>query len=167
WFVRAVAGLTVAGILALAVALTLVPAVVGGHTATVLSGSMAPRLPVGSVLVDKPVKAGSLETGDIITYVSENSLVTHRIVRIRHTEDGPAFITQGDANDTPDREPVQPAQIRGELWYHVPYIGTVRDALTSPSGLVMAGSGVVLLTAVRFLVRLHRSSPISDNGDKP
>lgn len=40
------------------------------------------------------------------------------------------FITQGDANSTPDEKPVLPVQIRGKVWYSVPYLGHVNSWLT-------------------------------------
>jgi signal peptidase len=155
----------VAAIVALAVGLTLVPAVAGAHTLTVLSGSMVPRLPVGSVLVDKPVQTSSLHVGDIVTYGTKsddpafpNALVTHRVVAKKAGARGPVFTTKGDANNVADREPVQASQIRGKLWYDVPYVGTARNFLTTRAGLTMIGAAVVLVAAIWFLVRLFRRS---------
>lgn len=156
--VATISTLIVVAILALAVALTLAPAVAGGHTLTVLSGSMTPRLPVGSVVVDKPVEASSLRAGDIVTYAGDDGLVTHRIVRVKQGSAGPVFTTKGDANNTADTEPVDASQIRGELWYHIPYVGTVRDFLISTGGLLAVGGAVTLGAAVWFIVRLNRPS---------
>ena len=61
--VSLVATLIVVGIAALAAALTGVPAVVGGHTLTVLTGSMVPEFAPGSMVVDKPAPASSLRVG--------------------------------------------------------------------------------------------------------
>lgn len=165
--VATISTLIVVAILALAVVLTVVPAVAGGHTLTVLSGSMTPRLPVGSVLVDQPVDANSLQTGDIVTYAGDDGLVTHRIVAVKQGQSGPVFTTKGDANNTADTEPVDGSQIRGELWYHVPYVGTVRDFLISTDGLMATGGAVVLGAAVWFLVRLNRPSRPAGKGDTP
>jgi signal peptidase len=165
WLVGTVASLVVAAIVALAVGLTLVPAVAGAHTLTVLSGSMVPRLPVGSVVVDKPVEPSSLQVGDIVTYRTEsddpafpNALVTHRVVAKKPGARGPVFTTKGDANNVADREPVQASQIRGKLWYDVPYVGTARNFLTTRAGLTMIGAAIVLIAAIWFLVRLFRPS---------
>jgi signal peptidase len=173
WLVGTFASLVVAAIIALAVGLTLVPAVAGGHTLTVLSGSMVPRLPVGSVVVDKPVQASSLRVGDIVTYRTKsddpafpNALVTHRIVAKKPGAHGPVFTTKGDANNTADRDPVQASQIRGKLWYDVPYIGTARNFLTTKAGLTMTGGAIVLIAAVWFLVHLCRpSKPVEKDGE--
>ena len=39
------------------------------------------------------------------------------------------FTTQGDANNTPDAEPVQPVQVRGKVWYAIPYLGWANQAI--------------------------------------
>jgi signal peptidase len=173
WLVATVSGLAVAAIVALAVALTLVPAVAGGHTLTVLSGSMVPRLPVGSVVVDRPVDPSSLQVGEIVTYHTKNddpafpdALVTHRIVDVKATQDGPVFTTKGDANNVADKQPVQASQIRGELWYDVPYIGTARNFLATKAGLMMIGGAVVLIAAIWFLYRLFRPSDATEKAGK-
>lgn len=127
-----VATLAVVGIVGLALALTAVPAAVGGHALTVLSGSMVPEFFPGAMVVDKPVSASSLRVGDVITYATTDEgsgaaiLITHRIVEV---QTGPTFITQGDANDEPDSRPVAADQIQGEVWYSVPYVGTARNFL--------------------------------------
>ena len=146
----------VVAILALAVGVTVVPAVVGGHTLTVLSGSMAPRLPVGSVVVDKPADPATLRVDDIITYELGDDLITHRIVAIKQTADGPLFTTQGDANEIADTKPVAASQIRGRLWYVVPYIGTVRGFLLSRAGLIAGSAAVLLIGAIWLLARVNR-----------
>jgi signal peptidase len=156
WLVGTVSTLVVAAIVALAVGLTVVPAVAGGHTLTVLSGSMVPRLPVGSVVVDKPVPAGSLRVGDIVTYAKGHDLITHRIVQVKSDSGDPVFTTKGDANNTADQKPVHASQIRGKLWYDVPYIGTTRNFLASRAGLTAIGGGVLLIAAVWFLIRISR-----------
>lgn len=166
--VAVISTIAVAAIVALAIFLTVVPAVAGAHTLTVLSGSMVPRLPVGSVVVDRPVDPGSLKVGDIVTYQMADPangadvLITHRVVAKDNGAHGLVFTTKGDANPSADQAPVRGSQIRGELWYDVPYIGTVRSFLLTPSGLLMIGSAIVLLAAIWFLTRKGRPDTDSD-----
>lgn len=156
--------LAVVAIVALALGLTVLPAAVHGHTLTVLSGSMVPRLPVGSVVVDKPADPSTLRVGDIVTYASGKNLITHRVAAIKQGRSGPVFTTKGDANRTADSEPVQASQIRGKLFYDVPYIGIIRSFLLSRAGMIALGGGVLLILAVRFLIRLNRPSPTVSAG---
>lgn len=118
------------GILAVLSATSLVPAVMGWVPLTVLTGSMEPGIPAGSLIVVKSLsleQAGNLAIGDVVTYLPEadsDVLVTHRIVGIRSAGGGDTtYQIQGDANSIPDPGWVQPKQIRGILRYHVPMLG--------------------------------------------
>ncbi|QDP97954.1 signal peptidase I [Microlunatus elymi] len=155
--------LVVVAVVALAVALTVLPALVGGQTLTVLSGSMQPRLPVGSVVVNKPADVATLQRGDIVTYAIGDTLITHRIVAIKQSSDGPVFTTRGDANNADDTAPVHAAQLRGRLWYDVPYIGTVRNFVLSKAGIMVGGGAVVLCAGIWFLVRLNRPRELNQS----
>lgn len=119
--------LVVAGVVAVLVVL---PRTHDTAALTVLSGSMTPDIPVGAVVVIRPVDPATLEVGDVVTYQirpDAPDVITHRIIDVRQTDDGPVFELQGDANRGPDDEPVPAAAIRGELWFDVPHLGSVRD----------------------------------------
>lgn len=128
------------------VATVLLPRAVGGQALVVLSGSMTPEIPVGSVVVVRPVDPMMLEPGDVVTYIrpdpasGERQLVTHRILKVRDT-DPQSFVLKGDANSGRDSEPVSAPNIQGEVWYHVPHVGTVKNSLTGG----LSGSGATAL----------------------
>lgn len=130
---RAVTAGLLAVVLAIGVAAILVPAVTGSTTLTVLTSSMEPHLPPGTMVVVRPTDVADIQPGMIITYQLESGqplLVTHRVVQRMQTADGePLFLTQGDANPQPDPAPVRPVQIRGTVWYAIPYIGWVATAI--------------------------------------
>ncbi|MCE0762669.1 signal peptidase I [Pseudonocardia kujensis] len=153
-----VLGLVVLVVVALAAAVALVPVVVGGHSLTVLSGSMEPTLPVGSVAVVKPVDTAQVKPGDVLNFTDRDAatgrtrIVMHRVVEVRP---GPEFVTKGDANRTADPDPVAAQDVHGVLWYDVPYVGGLRDRLVSPAGLAIAGGIVLLAIAVALLVPKH------------
>ena len=75
-------GITTILVVLLAIALVGVR-VVGLQVYTVLSGSMEPAYPTGSVIYVKEVDYKTLEVGDPITFMlSEDIIATHRIVEI-------------------------------------------------------------------------------------
>jgi signal peptidase len=162
-FVSLLATLAVVGIAALAVALTAVPALVGGHTLTVLSGSMVPEFAPGAMVVDRPASASSLRVGDVITYATTDEVrgtpifITHRIVEVRSDAGTPTFITRGDANNAADSRPVESSQVRGKVWYSVPYIGTARNFLLAKGAGLILGGAAGLIIAGWFLFRLARA----------
>lgn len=123
-------------VLAVIAAVSLVPAATGWVPLTVLTGSMNPGIPPGSLIVVKSVtteEANQLQIGQVATYLPEadsDLLVTHRIVRARALDDGTAqYEFKGDANNAPDPQWVKPKQIRGVLQYHVPFLGRVLTLL--------------------------------------
>lgn len=114
-------------VVALAVAVVVVPAAVGGRALTVLSGSMEPQLPIGTLVVVRPTPADDIRIGDVLTYQAESgeaTFVTHRVVARASSGQGEVeFTTQGDANSGPDALPVQEIQVVGTVWYAVPVLG--------------------------------------------
>ena len=110
-----------------------VPRLGGATPYTVLTGSMRPHYPPGTLVVVRPVPEDRVAVGDVVTYQLESgkpTVVTHRVVAIGTRLDGERVLTtQGDANDVPDPQPVLPVQVRGELWYAVPYLGYLNDVL--------------------------------------
>jgi signal peptidase len=144
-----VAGWLVILVAAVAVSLAvLVPRLAGATPYTVLSGSMRPGLPPGTLVVVRPVEPADLAIGDVITYQLESGdpeVVTHRVVAQGFDSDGDLlFLTRGDANDVADEKWVQPVQIKGELWYSVPYLGYASDLLTGhqrQTGVYLVAAG--------------------------
>lgn len=111
-----------------------VPGILGAdETYVVRSGSMAPSINAGDVVVVKSVTATNIDRGDIVTYqraskdtAGQNTKrITHRVVAINRTADGLRFYTKGDANEERDSQPVAPSQIIGGVWFHIPLVGWV------------------------------------------
>lgn len=125
------------------------PRLVGGGAAlTVLTGSMTPDIPVGSVVVIRPVDPGTLQVGDVATYQvspEQDAYITHRIVSVDDSTSPTTFVFKGDANRGADTEPVPADAVRGEVVFHVPYLGSARDLVQSSGGT--AGLMVLLLGA--------------------
>jgi signal peptidase len=125
----------------------------------VLSGSMSPTYPVGSLLVVSPIDASAVEPGMAVTFddpADPARIVTHRVIS-RVPGDTLAFVTRGDANATDDPFPVPARSIRGHVLWSVPGLGTVVDALAWPRGfiLLVVVPGLIL-AAIELRGRLAR-----------
>lgn len=105
----------------------LVPRLIGATPYTVLTGSMVPTYPPGTLVVVKPINTDDLRVGDVVTYQitsGDPTVVTHRVVAISTKLDGErAFRTRGDANNAEDLNPVRPVQIKGTVVYAIPHLG--------------------------------------------
>ncbi|MEO9327358.1 signal peptidase I [Gordonia aurantiaca] len=131
---QGVSWLLLIGAVAILCLTILIPRIAGAQAYTVLTGSMSPDYPPGTLIVVKPRPADEIRVGDVITYQIRSGspeVVTHRVIDVTENEQGELrFITQGDNNGVADAEPVRPVQVRGELWYSVPYIGWVNNWFT-------------------------------------
>jgi signal peptidase len=128
-------------------------------------------MPPGTLVVSKPLSPSRIAIGDVITYQVRSgkpAVVTHRVVAVGVGVHGPVFRTQGDANNTPDKDWVRPVQVRGERWYYVPYLGYVTSLITSGQRqviTVLIESVLVVYAAVEFgtalLDRLRRRRKVA------
>lgn len=84
----------------------------------VLSGSMEPVIPVGSVVLTDQSRT-AVSAGDIAAFSKNGQTVTHRI--IKETEGG--FITKGDANQEEDTGVTAPENIIGTVVFCIPFLG--------------------------------------------
>ncbi|MDR2903938.1 MAG: signal peptidase I [Clostridiales bacterium] len=119
---------------------------------TVLTGSMEPTIPVGSLIVTREIGEETIEVDDIITYrpVDDSAvLVTHRVVAVR-PEDG-LFTTKGDANNQPDRNPVERDAIVGKTVFTIPMLGIMLNFLRTPPGMIAMVVVFVLYVAFDLL----------------
>lgn len=150
-----------AAIAAVALAVA-IPRIAGGTPYTVLTGSMEPDLPPGTLVVVRPVDAEDIALGDVITFQLESgkpTVATHRVVAVGTRLDGEqVFTTQGDANGAPDRDPVRAVQVQGRLWYSVPYLGHLNSVLTGrqrESAVLVVAALLVGYAAFMFVAALR------------
>lgn len=130
--------------------------IAGFRTFTVMSGSMEPEYPVGSMIYVKPINYKSLKVGDVISYVANNdkTIVTHRIVAIERDSKDPEtlrFKTQGDANSAPDANLVHYKNVLGTPVIIIPHIGYFAHNIQQPPGIYIALVVGTLLLAWTFL----------------
>ena len=119
----------------------------------VMTGSMKPAIPSGSMIYLRDVNPDKLRIGDVITYsVSPNVMATHRIVDIVPDAADPTFYrfqTKGDANQIVDAVLVEPKKIVGKVAFSIPYLGSVARFIQKPPGMFVAiGISIVLIALV-------------------
>ncbi len=134
WWVNRIVTYTLLAVMLLVLAVTVViPRLTGSTPYTVLTSSMKPSYPPGSLVVIKPADAAELQVGTAVLYQirsGEPDVITHRIVATRQSGGGDTtYITRGDNNGSDDADPVKIEQIRGKVWYSVPYMGYVNNWL--------------------------------------
>jgi len=95
------------------------------------SGSMVPVINPGDVVLIAPVNADAIKVGEIIEYrsVKENINIVHRVIEITGNAPDLFFITKGDANNSPDPDPVSTQAVMGREIIVVPKIGWLSIAV--------------------------------------
>ena len=154
WSARALLAVMAFAVL-VALAAGLGPRLLPYRTYAVLSGSMSPALPVGSLIVDVPVDAAAIRPGDVITFARPDNpadVVTHRVSAVEQGPFGPVFVTRGDANGVVDSWRVPAAGTIWRLGFAVPVLGYVLGVVRTPAGLLLTLliPGLVLIASAAY-----------------
>ena len=149
-----------------ALVMVVLPIATGAQTYTVLTSSMAPKYAPGTFMVVKPIPFEQLRVGDIITYQIESGkpgVVSHRVISIGATQAGGRVLTtKGDNNSLADSIPVQEVQVKGKLFYAVPYVGVIANAIGQDRNVILpvlaaAFIGFGALSIIRGALEKKRS----------
>lgn len=137
------------------------PKVFGFHIYTVISGSMEPAIPTGSLVYVHYEDPGSIQKQDVIAFYGQNadgSIITHRVVS--NSEAMGQFITKGDANKEKDMNPVSYENYIGKVTLSVPVIGGIAQAATGTFGKIAAISiiGLAVILELASALLDHYSS---------
>lgn len=119
--------------------------VAGFRSLVVLSGSMAPEITPGSLIVVQRWPVDQLEVGDIVTFRQQQEVVTHRVTKV--ITEPLSFQTKGDANQRDDYGSILADEVIGKYRFSLPLIGEWLLRLRTVPGLV-AVAGVVLFFKV-------------------
>ena len=105
---------------------------------------MEPEVFIDDLIIIK--ESEKYEENDIVTYKSNKSLITHRIVRI----EGDNIYTKGDRNNTED-EPIFKEQIKGKVIKKFKGVGKIINDKTV-STLVIIFISVIFIS---IMLRKH------------
>lgn len=137
-------GLVAAGLTSMAIVLLVVvlPLLTGGTARGVRSGSMAPAIPQGALVLDRPVSAADLRVGDVVTYGlnvdGRRLLVTHRIVSIDRSVSPELLTVRGDANRVADASRVPVTAVHGRVWLTIPWLGGLGQRIVAVRWLLLS-----------------------------
>lgn len=92
----------------------------------VLTGSMAPAINPGDIVITVPVKERILQKGDVVTYQARRfngegvGVFTHRIIG---GDSKSGFLVKGDSNPSPDIQKPKTSDILGLVVFRIPFLG--------------------------------------------
>src|SRR5260221_670938 len=121
---------------------------------SIVSGSMEPKLPVGSMIYTRPAKVENLQKGDVVTFlwrgdgVEKPIIITHRIDEVVHQGAELLFRTKGDTNKEADTRLVAAKDVMAKYAWQLPYLGYLSYFAQQPLGFVL----LILLPSVALIV---------------
>ncbi len=133
----------------------------------VLTSSMAPGLTPGDVIVTQGVVGAAIRSGDVIAAqgLASGTPFAHRVVDVTPVSGLLRITTKGDANPTPDFDPVMlssTAQVPRAI-AHVKWIGFPLAFMSSPEGQRLALTLLVGANVLALLVFALGRRPRSDS----
>jgi signal peptidase len=146
--------------------------VTGHHLEEVVTGSMQPTIPIGSLVVTENLPAGQLQAGNIMVFPDPNNTkltIVHRIVWLSHDQSGDVLVrTKGDYNALPDSWTLKrPANVDADKVIEIlPGAGTVAGYLQTIgfAGLVLLIAGVMLYYGIRKVRQILREDDLDEDG---
>ncbi len=155
----------------LAVILTAIPLslprLFGYQVYHVVSPSMSPAIPMGSVVFVAQAVPEEIRPEDVIAFRGDSgAVITHRVVRNQVVEG--KFITKGDANEREDAVPVSYGALYGRVKLHIPVLGRFLQYFASSAGklyaIALAACGLMFCLLAN---RLRDRAEAVQSGDGP
>lgn len=151
----------------LLIAMVVGPKLFGVQLRAVLTGSMEPELPVGSLIVAAPAPFEKVKVGDDVTFVINKDLkvVTHRV--IAKDEGNQMVTTKGVANKMSDA-PTRYENVLGVVRFHVPYVGYPLLWLGTAQGKIIsiaAFAAILLILLLAWLYSRNRKARSRNRSD--
>lgn len=150
--------LVLSGLIAIVVTSSQHPIIWGARSYTVLSGSMAPTYPIGSIVMTAP--RATYAVGDVIAYTHDSSVVTHRITAIEKIGTTALYTVKGDANAHEDPVAIPSQNVLGTVVAGIPYLGIVVGYIKTPFGfftmIFLPGLLFVVLELLEIQVEYQR-----------
>ena len=126
------------------------PRVFGFSPYYVLTESMEPTIPRGSMVYAKPVAFEDIKTGDVLVFQNKtyNKNFVHRVVRI--SENQQWIFTKGDANNIEDPLPTKYSYCKGIVRFFLPVVGFPAQFLHTTVGKIVIAAGYCLWAAAEL-----------------
>lgn len=111
--------------------------VTGINAYVIVSNSMNPTIPIGSVIYTK--QESTYNKGDIIAFLQKGKTISHRVEDVIKVGSQIYYSTKGDANTISDFDLVERRSILGKTVFFLPYIGMIIIALRNQN-LILLGA---------------------------
>ena len=132
---------------------TKIPNILGNKVLIIISHSMEPEIKVGDgVVIGNIKKETDIKIGDIISFYSNNYLITHRVVNIEEVSQKLYFTTKGDNNLENDVGRISFQSVEGKVIIRLKRFENVIKTLQSPLTLMLIVIGLILNLLYSFKI---------------
>ena len=130
----------------------IIPNILGFYGFTVTTGSMDPTIKGGDYIISTKLRNENIKIGDIITFVEDNTLITHRVIKIKK-ENGvvKSVITKGDANNIEDDFEVSRSNIVCTYIFAIPKVGYLINYIKNANKLILIGAFMMIYIGYLFI----------------
>jgi len=141
---------------------------IGGWRAfTVMSASMEPTIPTGSLIITHSTTPGDLKEGMIVTFIRPDNtkeFITHRIASIDKTTTIPIITTKGDNNNSTDSWRLVAGSVVGTVFFITPKLGYFLSLARTKIGIAL----LILIPSVLIIIdEIHSIISAVKHKEKP
>lgn len=130
----------------------------GYKSYVIKTNSMEPTININDVVINKDVSQDEINVGDVITFLHDGEVITHRITKIENDGDVTQYTTKGDNNNIEDTFKISYENIRGKHVLTIPYLGKVVQLLENKLLFL-----IILLIILIFLFAQLQNQEKKDN----
>jgi len=116
---------------------------------------MEPTISINDVIIAKKVEKEKITVGDVITFLQDGEVITHRITKI--AENG-EYTTKGDNNNIEDIFKTTYENIEGKHIVTIPYLGKLVQILDNKIVFL-----IITLVALIFIFFMIQNQEKRDN----
>ena len=123
------------------------------------------QLQVDDLVITYTSSYDDIHVGDVITYRSNNGIISHRVVEKYQTDNYRYLVTRGDANSSTDG-PIEYGKVTGKVVGVVSKVGVVVKFIQSPYFLIACGFSGFLIFGGIFVYQYTEDKKKEKNKDK-
>ena len=123
------------------------------------TNSMEPTININDVIITRKVEKDEIKTGDVITFMQNGEVITHRITQIDVNGE---YTTKGDNNNIEDTFKIDYENIEGKHVLTIPYLGKVVQALDNKIVFLI----ITLIVLIFMLITIQNQEKRENRREK-
>lgn len=120
---------------------------------------MEPTISINDVVIAKKVEKQDIKTGDVITFLQDGEVITHRITQI---DENGEYTTKGDNNNIEDTFKITYENIEGKHILTIPYLGKIVQILDNKIVFLI----ITLIVLIFMLIRIQNQEKRENRREK-